>query len=80
MRPATTFDIDVGERLFLWREAAGWTSRETATRTGINRTSLSLIENGRSDPHLVTVRRIARAFGVSVDELLYGEVPERKVT
>lgn len=78
MRPATTFDAEVGERLFLWREAVGWTGTEMARRTEINRTSLSLIENGRSDPHLVTVRRIARAFGVSVDEFLYGEVPERK--
>lgn len=62
--------VDIGERLFLWRDAAGWSQVEMARRAGIGRGTVILTENGTTRPGLSTLRRIARAFGVTVDEFL----------
>ncbi len=76
-RTATT-GVDVAERLFLFRDAAGWSQAETARRAGISRTSVVLTETGETSPRTPTLRRMARAFGVSVEDFLHGEVPEKK--
>jgi len=37
---------------------------------GVDRAYISTIESGRQNPTLSTIERIAKALGVSVDELL----------
>lgn len=37
---------------------------------GVDRAYISTIESGRQNPTLATVEKIAKALGVSVDELL----------
>jgi transcriptional regulator with XRE-family HTH domain len=68
-------DVDVAERLFLYRDSAGWSQVELAKRAGISRTSVVLTESGQTAPRLPTLRRLARAFGVSVDEFLSDREP-----
>ncbi len=78
-KPATA-DVDVGERIFLFRDAAGWSQAETARRAGISRNTVVVTETGRTSPRLPTLRRLARALGVTVDDLLGGPIPEKKKT
>ena len=68
-------EVDVAERLFAYRDAAGWSQSETARRAGVSRTSVVLTETGETYPRLPTLRRLARAFGVSVDEFLSEREP-----
>lgn len=78
MAKTATAGVDIAERLFLWRDAAGWTQAETARQAGISRTSVVLTETGDTSPRTPTLRRMARAFGVSVEEFLRGEIPQRE--
>lgn len=68
-------EVNVGERLFLYRDATGWSQAEVAKRAGISRTSVVLTETGETRPRLPTLRRLARAFGVSVEEFLSNREP-----
>jgi DNA-binding XRE family transcriptional regulator len=54
---------DVMSALKAAREAAGLSLRDVEERTGINKSNLSLLENGKGNPTLETVRRIAEAIG-----------------
>lgn len=78
-RQVTEPATDVGERLFWFRDAAGWTQAETARKAGISRTIVALTETGKTSPRLPTLRRLARAFGVTLEELLDGPIPGREL-
>jgi transcriptional regulator with XRE-family HTH domain len=53
------------------RESKGWTQEELAKRAKITRSHLSLLEAGhRRNPSLEVLKRLARALGVPVTELL----------
>jgi transcriptional regulator with XRE-family HTH domain len=53
------------------RKQAGLTQRALAERAGISELSLIKLESGAErNPKLRTVRRIARALGVSYDRLI----------
>jgi len=51
------------------REAAGMTQGELAGRAGVSRPYLSNVENGAAEPTVKKAAAIARALGVTVDEL-----------
>jgi transcriptional regulator with XRE-family HTH domain len=52
------------------RRASGQTLDELATRSGLSKTILSRIENGRGNPSVETLFRIARALEVPLSSLL----------
>ena len=53
------------------REATGWTQQELAQRAELGQPYLSRLERGdQRNPSLAVVKRLARAFGVSIEELL----------
>jgi transcriptional regulator with XRE-family HTH domain len=53
------------------RKAHGWTQIELARRSGIAQGMLTNIETGKqANPTHSTLQRLARAFEISVDELL----------
>jgi transcriptional regulator with XRE-family HTH domain len=54
------------------REAAGYSLRMLATRSGISSSMISDIERGAKSPTLITVARLAQALGVSVAALVDG--------
>jgi transcriptional regulator with XRE-family HTH domain len=65
----------IGERLFLYREAVGWSQSEVARRTGLSRTTVVNTENEATYPSMPTLRRLSRVFGVSLAEFLSDEEP-----
>ena len=50
--------------------------RALATRAGMSYTFASNVENGKADPSLSTLRRLAKVLGVTVSELI-GEPPRQ---
>lgn len=66
----------MGPRLRAAREHRGATLTEVSRATGISPSTLSRIETGRRRPTLEVVVRLAREYGVSLDELA-GTAPAR---
>lgn len=56
--------------LTAWRKAAGLTQAALAHKAGIRTSTVSNIENGKIDPRLSTVKALAEALGVDVDDLV----------
>ena len=57
----------VGNRIRLYRRVAGMTQQDLAYKSGIYRTYLSRIENGKSIPSVRVLATIARELNVEVD-------------
>jgi transcriptional regulator with XRE-family HTH domain len=63
--------VDIGARIRSLRTARGLSQEEVARRTGIGLKSYGDLERGRTkDPHYSTLRGVARALGVRVEELI----------
>ena len=60
---------DIGERLYELREQRGWTQVRTAQEAGLSHATITHLETGKVEPRMPTLRKLARAFGVTVDEL-----------
>lgn len=56
-------------RIKVLRAEKNWSQAELAERIGIARQSLNAIENGKADPSLPLGMRIAKVFGVRVDDV-----------
>lgn len=54
----------------VWREHRGMSARALAERAGISAAYLSQIEAGRRDGSFDTMRKIASALGVALDDLV----------
>ncbi|WP_108718004.1 helix-turn-helix domain-containing protein [Miniimonas sp. S16] len=59
----------IGARLRELRESRGLSLRSLAGDTGLSAALLSQIENGRTDPSIATVRKLAEVFDSDVAEL-----------
>lgn len=64
----------LGRRVRGLRSAHGWSLETLARASGVSRSMLSDIEREQANPTLAVTLRIARAFGLSLGELL--ESPE----
>lgn len=62
--------VALGKRLHELREAKGWTLEELAEAAGMNELQVGHIERGATDPKLSTIRKLARAYGMTPSELL----------
>jgi putative transcriptional regulator len=60
-------------RLRVLRAEQGWSQAELAERVNIARQSLHAIETGKADPSLPLGMRIARAFGLAVEQVFSEE-------
>ena len=66
----------IGEKVYWHRDERGWTQEELAKVSGISATTISHIESGAIEqPRMNTIRRLARAFGMSTDAFLRSEEP-----
>jgi transcriptional regulator with XRE-family HTH domain len=52
------------------RRKRGWTLEEMSAACGVSRSMLSEVERGRANPTLAVAWRIARAFGMSLGDLV----------
>jgi len=63
----------VGSRVRHMRETMAWTQRELSEKSGIATLTILRIENGKTQPRLPTVRKLAEALEISPGWLLFGE-------
>lgn len=60
-----------GENLVrVWREHRGFRAKALAAAAGISATYLSEIETGKRDGTVSTMKKIAEALGVAIDDLV----------
>ena len=60
----------LGAKIKLLRELKGFDQKAFAFDCEIGRTQLYMIENGKTNPRLLTLMKIAQGLEISVDELL----------
>ncbi|WP_432804156.1 helix-turn-helix transcriptional regulator [Azospirillum argentinense] len=53
------------------RTARGWSQSELAGRLQVSRQTVNSIENGRYDPSLPLAFAIARAFGLTIEDIFF---------
>ena len=69
--------MTLGERLKALRMARDWTQQDLSDRAGVRQPLISQLETGRKkDTLALIVQRLARALGVTVEELLDGDREE----
>jgi len=68
--PADAINRHLGARVKNLRGARGWSLESLATASGVSRSMLSQIEREQANPTLAVTLRIARAFGMTLGELL----------
>ena len=77
--------MDIGKRLREVREAKGMSQNDLEDLSGLRRTHISIIENGRSTPSLHVLERWAKALNLELYQLFFvglgqpeaPELPER---
>ncbi len=62
--------IRLGENLKRIRTEKNISQGDIAKELGVDRGFISTIENGKTNPTLATIAKLAKAIGVSSDELL----------
>ncbi len=68
--------MDIGDRIRTMRKAVGLSQEEVARRAGLSLKGMAYIERGRiEDPHISSLRGIAHALGMPVEELVREEEP-----
>lgn len=67
---ADAINEDLGRRVKKLRGDRGWSLEELASASGVSRSMLSEIERERANPTLSVTYRVARAFGLSLQDLL----------
>lgn len=68
--PPLSLGDRVTNNLVRLRHATGLTQQELASKAGVSRATIYLIEAGEGDPRLSTLELLAKALGVDVAELL----------
>lgn len=66
----------LGERIKDARNNKGYTQQELADRCCISLKHLQGIENGKKNPSFLVLRAIVRVLEMSMDPLLFPEIPE----
>lgn len=60
-------------RLKVLRAERDWSQGDLAQRLGVSRQSVNALETGKYDPSLPLAFRIARLFGLSIEEIFSDE-------
>jgi putative transcriptional regulator len=60
---------DVRNRLRVLRAERGWSQAELGGRIGVSRQAVNAIETGKHDPSLPLAFRLARLFGMNIEEI-----------
>ena len=66
-------DMTIGKRIALLRKEKGLTQEELASHMGVSPQAVSKWENDQTCPDISALPKLARLFGVTVDELLSGK-------
>jgi DNA-binding XRE family transcriptional regulator len=63
----------IAVKLRVLREERGLTQKEAAELANVSQWTVMYLESGKRPPYMPTVTKIARAYGVSVEELVQEE-------
>lgn len=64
-------------RLETLRAQKGWTQQELAERVGVSRQTIISLERGRYNPSILLAFRLARQFGVAIEDVfIYSDEEE----
>jgi len=63
----------VKNRLKVLRAERDWSQGDLAERLGVSRQSVNALETGKYDPSLPLAFRIARLFGLQIEEIFQDE-------
>ena len=69
--------MPLGDRIKALRKETGWSQGELAEKIDSDARQVSRYENGRITPSLDAAMRIAEAFNVSLDHLVFDDSPRR---
>ncbi len=70
---------EIAEQIRVWREQRGLSQRALARAAGVSPVLATKIESGAiADPRLSTLRKLAKALGVTVAELIGESKPAHK--
>jgi transcriptional regulator with XRE-family HTH domain len=61
-----------GLRVRKLRKKRDWKLVELSVETGLGRVFLSNLENGKHEPKLGTIKRLANAFGLTISQFMRG--------
>ena len=64
--------MQLGMRIRYLRNLRKWSQEDLALEANVNRNYICDLENGRRNPSLEILERIADAFGISLSELFLG--------
>ena len=64
-----------GENIKILRNKSGWTQEKLANEIGVTRQTVSAWEKKVSCPDVTILVRIQEIFDISMDELIYGKMP-----
>lgn len=67
-----TMQQQLGMRISYLRKQVNWSQEELAFRSNIHKNYLSDLENGRRNPSLLVLTKIAKAFNISIALLFKG--------
>lgn len=67
-------------RLKVYRAMHDLTQEELANKLGVTRATINAIEKGRYDPSLKLAFKIARFFGVTIEDVFIDDDTEETVT
>jgi len=70
--------MELGERIYTLRTARGLSQADLADALEVSRQSISKWETGASVPELDKLLKLSGLFGVTLDELVTGAVPEAR--
>ena len=62
----------LGQRIQAARRGKGWTQEDLAHHAGLDFSYLNQLENGKRNPSLATLHKIATALGVTLKDLIPG--------
>lgn len=65
-----TVEKRLGIAIIMQRKKVGISQEDFARKAGIDRGYMSRIENGKTSISLAIIERIAKAFGITMSELL----------
>lgn len=66
-------DQNIANRLYEKRKAFGFSQEELAEKLGVSRQAVSKWERGESSPDTENLIALAKLYGISLDELVFGE-------
>jgi transcriptional regulator with XRE-family HTH domain len=69
--------VNIGQRIREVRRELELSQEELAEKIGLNRSYLSLVENGKSSPTFEFIERVATGLGIDIRSLILGEKFER---